>query len=285
MTFVGKILVVVNVALTICIAMFAAGVHAVQKSWKEAAATNAQRVIDVEQRKDSTIADLNKKLADEVAKTKKLTAEKADVTNNYIALQRKLAPLQTHVANRENALKISTDQYTLLDAQLKTIQKQKDALEAALKSARTDNNKLVTDISKLLDQKHELERKEREIKRNHKKLVEDYVAARKQLQVAGIDFDPERARLLQGKPKPAEGLVVGVLPGGRDKATLVEVSVGKDDGVAIGQNMYVYRLAGKSKFLGKIEIVFVTADRAVGTLVDDPKNGVIKKGDNVSAKL
>ena len=285
MTFVGKILVVVNVALTICIAMFAAGVHAVQKSWKEVAAKNEQRVLDVETRKDSTIAELNKKLADEVKKTKTLTAEKADVTNKWIALQRKLSPLQTHVANRENALKISTDQYTLLDAQLKTVQKQKDALDAALKSARSDNDKLVADISKLLDQKHELERKEREIKRNHAKLVKEYVAARNLLAANDIEWDPEKALLLLAKPKPAEGLVVGVLPGGRDKATLVEVSVGKDDGVAIGQNMYVYRLGAKSKFLGKIEIVFVTADRAVGTLVDDPKNGVIKKGDNVSAKL
>lgn len=285
MTFVGKILVVVNVALTICIAMFAAGVHAVQTSWK----TKAEKADEQLKAAQTANRQQEDKLKADVAKLRASLKEeeeaKADVSSKLTELQRRLPPLEASAAARDNAINIQEQRYNIAENQRKSLQKEKDALEAALKTARGDNDDHVKRIAKLQDDIHELQRQERELKRNHMKLVREYVAARKLLSANDIEWDPEKALLLASKPKPAQGLVVGVLPGGRDKATLVEVSIGKDDGVALGQRLLVYRLAQKGKYLGKVEIVYVTADRAVGTLVDDPKNGEIKKGDNVSAKL
>ena len=73
MTFVGKVLVVVNVVLTMCIAMFAGGVYTVQQNWKKGYETKTQELSN----------QLNAS-RDEVAKVKEtnktLTKSLADMT-------------------------------------------------------------------------------------------------------------------------------------------------------------------------------------------------------------
>lgn len=285
MSFVGKVLVVVNVGLTICIAMFAGGVFAVQSSWRDKYnkvksdydTLNASKLkADETLKKD--IADLKKSLADAQSRANTFEGQ-LKVANG--ALEQEKA----NHAKTAAALNTANQKNTLLAADNNAKLKDIDTLRTGLKDLHTRFDQLTGKVTALEDEKYGLLRERARFVKQHNRLVEDYLAARKLLAEAKVEFDPERVRTARLKPTPAEGLVVGVLPGGRDKATLVEISIGKDDGVEEGQSLLVYRLAEKSKYLGKIEIVYVTADKAVGTLVDDPKNGPIKKGDNVSAKL
>jgi hypothetical protein len=52
--------------------------------------------------------------------------------------------------------------------------------------------------------------------------------------------------------------------------------------LAVGHTAYISRGA---KYLGQIKIVRVSADRAVGSVVQRAKNGIIEEGDHVSTKL
>ncbi len=67
-------------------------------------------------------------------------------------------------------------------------------------------------------------------------------------------------------------------------STLIEVSLGGDDGLAEGERLSVIR-AGvgnkAAKYLGEIRITYVTPDRAVGQVVSRAKGFVIDKGDQV----
>lgn len=83
------------------------------------------------------------------------------------------------------------------------------------------------------------------------------------------------------------GEVLATKDGKSSGVPTVEVSVGSDDGLAVGDRLQVIRFgAGNApqKFLGDVRIVFVVSDRAVGELVGRRELGVIQKGDRVVLK-
>jgi len=63
---------------------------------------------------------------------------------------------------------------------------------------------------------------------------------------------------------------------------LVEISVGKDDGLREGHIMEVYR---GDTYIGQIKIMKVGPDRAVGQINKDLKRGQVRKGDHVTTKF
>lgn len=290
MTFVGKVLVVVNVFLTIAVAIFAAGVHSVQTNWK----TEAEK-----RQKDFEAADaLNKKW--------KVTYDEARAKwekEELLPLRKKVTEIEGNQLDKKiqqanddaltalrGSLSASAAERDLLKSKIDSLKQQNSALDKALKQLHVRQDQLVKNIAATLDELYEEKRKNRDVERRYNRLVKLHAAAVATLVANEIDIDLEKAANLTVPPKPAEGIVVDVVQGNRERATLVEISVGRDDGVTRGQSLFIYRIgkdpAGKdSKYLGKVKVVFVTADRAVATLVDDARNGDIKEGDNVSEKL
>ena len=43
----------------------------------------------------------------------------------------------------------------------------------------------------------------------------------------------------------------------------MEISIGSDDGLAVGQELYVFRTQPRAEYLGKVKIVAVDPDQAV----------------------
>lgn len=286
MTFIGKLLIVVNLVFTVCIAMFAAGVHTVQTNWKSSYEATLKNYEDSEENlrqlknRVQTIQDEHKK------ELNQLNAEVTRWQKKYEEDLKSFDQVTAQVGSLTNALDRERAKNKLLTTENGQLDQRLKVFAAALKNLHAKQDDLLKEIAQLMDSKHELERQKQQIQKAHGQLVWQYVAAIKKLRSEGITFDPERDAKLTVKPKPAEGLVTAVIPGSREKATLIEISVGKDDGVAEGQLLYVYRLSkDDTRYLGRIEVVYVTADKAVGTVVDDPKNGAIQKGDYVSEKL
>lgn len=286
MTFVGKLLVVVNLTLTLCIAMFAAGVHSVQSSWRQKSEGLEQQLSEVRSNNQKQVDRYKDLIREAEKKQKAAEAERADWKNKYDNEKKNFDAVKAGRDSLANAVDSERKKNNTLESLRKGLEQRTKALEKALEELHSRQDALVVEIAKLMDERHELQREKRQIQRTYSRLVRLYVAARNLLAANKIEWDEERALTLAVKPKPAEGIVVDVLPGGRDKSTLVEISVGKDDGVTVGQSFFVYRLSEKdSRYLGKILIDFVTADKAVGIVVDDPKKGQIQKGDYVSEKL
>ena len=78
-------------------------------------------------------------------------------------------------------------------------------------------------------------------------------------------------------PPKVEGVVLEV----SDK-DLIEISIGKDDGLKEGHTLEVYR---DNTYLGRIVIRRTAPDRAVGQIIKELQRGQIKRGDRVSTKL
>ncbi len=75
---------------------------------------------------------------------------------------------------------------------------------------------------------------------------------------------------------PVTGAVTAV------SRTRVELSIGIDDGVRIGQELDIYR---GDKYVGRIRIVDAQPDKAVGTILTEYQQLPINRGDNVSSRL
>jgi len=90
-------------------------------------------------------------------------------------------------------------------------------------------------------------------------------------------------------PPDVAGLVLDARKTRNRSTEFVHISIGSDDGLAVGHTLHVYRPAdkngGRAMYLGKIELVRVAPDEAVGTVIERAKNGIIERNDNVTTKL
>ena len=120
----------------------------------------------------------------------------------------------------------------------------------------------------------------------------EFANARNYIQLNGLEVPTDFSDFAGATPPPpnVHGVVMDARKSKKQRGVeYVEISIGSDDGLLEGHSLYVFRSAvdnkGKAKFLGRIEIVLLTPDRAVGTVVGKAKNGVIQKGDNVTTRL
>jgi hypothetical protein len=79
---------------------------------------------------------------------------------------------------------------------------------------------------------------------------------------------------------PAAGKLEGVVTNAASDS-LVEISLGSDDGVQLGMLFEVLR---QGKYLGRIEILKVVSNRAVGKTLAEYRKGRVEKDDRVRLK-
>ena len=66
----------------------------------------------------------------------------------------------------------------------------------------------------------------------------------------------------------------------------VEITIGSDDGLVPGHELFLYRTKPRPEFLGKIKIISVDPDQAVGRVIGTTIQGKkIKEGDIVSSTI
>jgi hypothetical protein len=117
-------------------------------------------------------------------------------------------------------------------------------------------------------------------------LLKAMATLRKVLVANQLDPDPNKYARKLAPPPLVMGKVLDTKKSGRGTSRqLVEISLGSDDGLTEGNTLYVYRIGEQNKYLGQIKLELVTADRAVGVVVERAKNGVIEKEDYVTTKL
>jgi len=78
-------------------------------------------------------------------------------------------------------------------------------------------------------------------------------------------------------PPRVDGIVTNV-----GEKTLIEVSIGSDDGLRAGHTLEVFR---NNAYLGRVEVTQLEPDRAVCRIIPEYRKGIIKRGDRVATKL
>lgn len=317
MTFVGKVLVVVQVVLSLCFMAFAGAVYTVQQDWKAAHEKKVAEVGQLQtqlQEKDEQISYLNKDLDATKAiqtnlqsyvstylegKGEEMAASPDDnkwrgqlslLATDLQTAQGELANLKSEVSTLEKQLKDEQERYEKLESEnQKALAEAKERAQEAdiFKNINKDlNNKLALAQDDLFNLKNELFNWENDAKimdEKQKSLLVQVAYLKDVIRRENID---EKKALAKDEPPPVVyGKVLNTKAADRSGPELVEISLGSDDGLAKGHTLYVFSTDGRGKYMGEIELVHVVPDRAVGKVILKSKNGVIERNDNVTTKL
>jgi hypothetical protein len=285
MTLVGKIFTMLVFVMSLVFMSFAVMVFATHKNWKEAALAN-----DVA--KSTGQIGLKKQLEIAYASKRALEGElenlKTQLAEHQAARRQQLAALQTKV--EQAATDLATTQAEL--ARLQTAHTEAVAklgvAEANLEKNITENAGLRTDIVtiqqdrdeklsrvvSLADLVNQAQTKLTQLEERRQQLIAQVAFQKMTMEANGIDANGPLPVSLE---RPVDGVVTAV-----SEKNLIEISIGLDDGIREGVTLEVFR---ENKYLGKVIVRKVTANRSVAEIVPDFLQAPIRKGDRVASKI
>lgn len=284
MTFVGKILVVMHLLFSVLFMAFAGAVFTAQKNWKadsEAKATQlakaqadlrdaSTQLQDLQNQKAATEADLNNKIT-------QLSGEATSLRNENQSLDAENKQLLASLDAVRTQSQLSADEAgeRVQEAQL---QRERNA------ELRSSRDQQVEQVRTLADEVFGLKLQLQATRDRYEALLRDNATMRSFLASKGLPTDPKQMLVNTQPAEPLVAVVMDIRPGERGASELVQISAGTDDGLEIGHRLTLFR---GSKYLGQIELTYVTPDLAVGSVIPDlkAKNAVIQKGDNATTKF
>ena len=285
MTFVGKLLVVIQLVLSICFMALAGAIFTRQQTWQQTAFAAQERVTQLETQLDESETNLKDEITRisgerDVAVNAKTDAENrlAQSQQEVVNLQNDLDSLNLDFATQKALSDITSTEATMRREEALTMrrinQQQADELNkqnARVRQREDENFNLTVDRENLVERYNEL--------------LSDVAAYRRVLASNGFSTDPKDYARTAAPTPLVFGEVVDTRKSGRAGRELIEVSIGSDDGLRQGSVLYVYRVGERNKYLGQIKLELVTPDRSVGIVVSRAKNGVIERKDYVTTRL
>ncbi len=233
-------------------------------------------------RLETTIDELKKQVDQ---KTTELFQEQAARRSALSSLQSQLDNERGRLADATSELSrlnaVNTQQNQNLSTTIAEVRRLTDENENIKKQMDiiiTDRNQQRKKVISLTDSLNTLRSLEDDLKAQVKKLQDDstlyqarWETAQSALKTVGIT-DPEDV-----PPADLKGEILKV-----NSDQLVEISVGRDDGLREGHTLDVYR---GGQYLGRIRIRRVADDKAVGQILSSFRKGYIQEGDKVAARI
>ena len=281
MTYVGKILVLVIMAFSLLFLGISTVVFSTAKNWRTATEDQKKEVEKVKQKLSEAQAK-----ADEAKK---------QLSDTQTAAAEVTKQLNTRIRELENQNKLDLDQITNVRSQLvKAQESAKSALDEVeakrnettlLRSQKSVVEKQANDFklkqAELNDRIRELERMMESATKNNSDLREKVAKFSTLLQRAGLPTDISQIKGVESPP-PVQGQVKRVAPDNRR----IELTIGSDDGLVVGHELYLYHTTPRPEYLGRVRIVSVEPDQAVARVVGNTYQGKkIKEGDVVSSNI
>jgi hypothetical protein len=274
MTYLGRILTTIILLLSLGFMYLALAVNASHRNWRdvvlnpndglkkqvaELEQTN-QQLADSRQRTESALA------REQAARRTALAALQTQVSDLQAQLQRAAADVQALQA--QNSELAQTDKSRA--EQLARLTEANEALEQKIIGERADRDQLFAKSLELTDQYNQALGLLDTLTKYNETLVSDVSRFKEVLDARGINVDDP----IDGAPPERNGVVLAVTPDRR----MVEVSIGYDEGLRDGHELRVTR---DGRYLGKLRVQYTQPDTAVAEVLDDYRQGPIRKDDRV----
>ena len=281
MNLIGKILVGVIFVMSIVFMTLGIVLYSTQRDWKDKfnKAQDEQRQAKTDNdRLEQRLASLKDEkerlvvgLEDDIAK---LAAE-----NNYLTQENN----RLNMESRDNLEAVSIANQTLTSTQLNMTNLRKDWEETQklLEVAKSELHKQFAEMVAETDKARTLAMDLASLKSTSDVLNKDLADARYLLTQLGYgDLAPAIYDAhLRDIPPRVSGTITDIRPNG-----LLEINIGRDDGLLQGHKLHVYRdNQGVQSYLGRIEIIDVKPGVSVGRIMPEYRSGTILRNDNVTA--
>ena len=289
MSTLGKILIVVQVIMSVLFMCAAGAVYTFHQNWKIKHDVAQTSIGDQRASFATEIEDLNKQI-DDLGRNVATQEDRADAAEaNLGQLTEDNAELRDQINNMEQETNVLTAgmESAADSAQFRQTEAEKQRevnreLHAALEEQIEENRQLRDENYSLSVENDNLAEQSLALL-EHNGLLERIVAAE------GLSTDPRDIEGVNAPPPAVEGLVLDTRKDRTNRTKFAHVSIGSDDGLLVGHELDVYRYADQNgdepKYLGRIRIVHLTPDESVGMVVEAAKNGIIEEGDNVNTRL
>lgn len=289
MSFLGKILVVVQVVLTILFMAFAGAVSATHTSWKEAHRKVTEQLgtktkdLQLEQaRAKEEASTLQTKLETATQDAALKDAENRELKTRLETLTAEYDQVKTAAAVKTQLASISAEDN---EARLEEATRLREVAKHRLEAYET----VVVELKKTMDQVVDLTKNIDSLKANYEVALKDKATLEQIITTNKLSTDPNSYDALRSAPPLVRGKVLETSKSRLGRSELLAISLGSDDGLNRGDKLSVYR-SGLEKnespqYLGQIEIISLEPDRAVGMMIDKTKNSMIQEGDDVTTGL
>lgn len=276
MNLLGKILVVTLFVLSVGYMWLAISVYSYHRDWKTKAET-AQKQLNDERARFQALQNSSNALESQL----KAEAESA------LQQVRKLETESTRLADDNQRIQRQLNELT--ETQRKSIQ--------LVQSTQQNNNQLAQEVAQIRDGISQAIREKDDSFDTALRATQELQSIRNDLESAletqrGLVADTGRmSRVMEAEGlnpnQPADGItprVDGFVSRTQRKGgvQLVEISIGDDDGLRIGDTVEVFR---DTKYKGRLEILKTAPDRAVGRVDTRFQQGPIQEGDRVATRL
>jgi myosin heavy subunit len=279
MNLLGKIFVVLIVVMSLVFMTLALAVYATHKNWKDIVEGPNGLKTQLNTAKaelDQKVADYNRletELKGEVEsaqqQVRKLEAERVALVDRNAGIQSELDQLKAErrdataavAATQQNNQRLA-DEVTGLRADIRTNEQARDQAFATTLKATEDLHQAKGQLDNTVERNRQLTSQ-----------VSGLTAV---MDANGVDPNTPPDSVVP----TVDGLVSQVRQAAG--AQLVEVTIGADDGLKQGNTVEVYR---GGRYLGRVEILKTSPDRAVGRVDRRFQQGQIQEGDRVATRL
>jgi hypothetical protein len=281
MTQLGKLLVVAITILAMVFLGLTTVVMMTAENWKDKALAETKKLGETRSeltKAENVVAELNKELT---LLKQNHTGEIAQKDQMITDLESRFKDKEAEYQRVNTALSVAQENATLSSTESTTRVDETESLRGSLKSAQDQANTLKL-AEKDLNQQIVSLSKQLEAARNTNERLRDEVATLgSTLSTAGLSADVRNVKAL-ANPPAVEGLVSRV----DATSNRVELSIGSDDGLVPGHEMFVFRRAPNAQYVGKIRIIAADPERAVATVVGKTYLGTkVTEGDVVSTSI
>jgi chromosome segregation ATPase len=281
MTFVGKILVILIMGFSLLFLALSTAVFTTSRNWMVAT------------KKEHDEVDKQKKKAQDAQAAAE--AAKKGLDDAKVAFDAEKSRLDSAVATQIETSKRDVDQLTEARKQLTAAEQtakstldevedkrqQTELLRTQLSAAEKQANEFKLHQAELNDRIRDLERTLDTATRNNSDLRERVAKFSTLLRSNGLSDDISQIKGLESPP-PVVGEVKKIDPTNR----ILELTIGSDDGLVVGHQLYIFRTKPRPEYIGKVAIVTIDPDQAVAKVIGNTFQGKkIKEGDIVSSTI
>jgi len=281
MTLVGRILVLVIAALALVFLGVSTVVFTTAQNWKEAKNAETKKVNDLQGKtRDLTaqIEDVKKKFTEAQASHKTTLKQQEDVV---AGLEAKIKQAQEEITTSRGALETAQQNAKLALEDSSARKQETDLLRDQKSAVEKQANEFKIRQTELNDQIRELTRMLETATNNANDLRDRVARFSSLLRKHGLSDDIAGIKGLESPPT-VQGEVSRVDAQNRT----LEITIGSDDGLVPGHQLYLYRLKPEAEYLGMVTVISVDPDQSVARVIDKTINGKkIKEGDIVSSTI
>lgn len=282
MTPFGKILVVIHMVLSIIFMAFAGAVYTAQSNWMKKAA-DAKKAED---KARSDYANLQAELEKERTAAKQKEEQLQDQIKQLAGEKNSLQMENAILAADNKDLLTQRDSQKEL-ARLNGEEAEERKRESTLQREKNSQlyqsrNEIIANLKQLEDKVFAMELQRQQFEEKYAQLLRENATMKSFLASKQLPTDTKLMTAGTQPPTDVDGVVLETRKAEKGGNEFVEISIGSDDDLRVGHTLTVF---SQDKYLGRIRLIRVTPDRAVGLVIEKAKNSVIQRGDNVTTKL